>query len=533
MNQKNTAQQPADATATLPPQYPYGAPFCDEDEIDLGEVFRKIGRGKAFIGWVVLLTSLAVAALGVLWFIKNPSATEYGNIIRFNFPTAEQGRYPSGQRFTRNDIVASAVLAKVYRRNHLDRLGISMEDFGAAITVSPYAPNAEFIRRKYEKLLSNRKLSQAEIAQLEQKYQAELSAAQSRFAKVAYTSLSGLGLSDQQIEKVLKDIPQVWSETAIRELGVLDLNIPSAQFFQPGLVDAYEYIQAVQYLKDSADTLKASLKALKEDEIGAQVRDPETGMMVSDIQSRLDSLNSFLINPLMPLVASAGIARNLVDATTYAENKIQQLKDQIETLKAQAAIYQQAIDQYAQVAGGAMPANGATRSGNGIVQYGSDFLSKITELVEKQKDAQFRQQLIQKEIDLRLKITELENQVRELSRALHKYRALSDGKADAASLALKNSIEKKIAAARDELKRLIDIYQRVRDLRSQQIIGRTGALYEQAAPDIQVTTDLAARLKKLALVMAGLDVLALFVAIMIVLVRKPEKSKGEKEDSAA
>ncbi len=507
------------------PNQPNMQPYCvEDDEIDLGEVFRKIAQGKVFIIGSMLLTMLAVAAIGVLWLAKNPPSTEHSNIIRFNFPTAEQGKYPSGQRFTRNDIVASVVLAKVYQLNKLDQLGISMKDFGAAITATPYAPNAEFIKAKYQKLLSNKKLSQTEIAELEKKYTAELSAAQARFAQISYTSLAMLGLSDTQIQKILIDIPKVWSETVIQDLGVLDLKIPSGKFFRPEHVDAYEYIQGVQYLKDSAKIFEDSLKQLAQDEVGGQIRDPETGMVISDIQAQLNNLKNFIINPLVPLVATSGIARNLDEAFTYSENKIQQLKDQIQTLQEQASIYAQAIKQYRlqQTSNGTQNA-----TSQGIIQYGSDFLSKITEPVEKQKDTQFHQQLMEKEIELRLQIAELKNQIKELQRALEKYKAIKNGQEPALIATVQASIEKKLHIAKTELMQLINSYQRIRDLRNQQIIGHTGALYEQVSPEILTTSDLSSRLKKLALIAVGLGVVMLFIAIMIVLIRsrKPNEAK--------
>ena len=74
---------------------------------------------------------------------------------------------------------------------------------------------------------------------------------------------------------------------------------------------------------------------------------------------------------------------------------------------------------------------------------------------------------------------------------------------------------------------LINSYQRIRDLRNQQIIGHTGALYEQVSPEILTTSDLSSRLKKLASIAVGLGVVMLFIAIMIVLIRsrKPNEAK--------
>ena len=507
---------------------------CNEDEIDLGEIFRKIGRGKSFIFWTVALTVLAVFAFGVVWLIQDPPITQYSNIIRFNFPTAQQGKYPSGQRFSRNDIVSSSVLAKVYERNHLDQRGITLDDFAGAITIAPYAPMAEFISAKYQKLLSDKKLTPADIAELSKKYQQEMEAAQERFAQISYTSLAGLGLSDEQIRKILIDIPQVWSITAIHELGVLDLPIPSAKFFQPQLIDTYEYIQAVQYLKESAEVFRGVLDSLSKDEIGAQVRDPKTGLMVSDLQAQLDSMFNFLINPLVPLVASSGLARSLVDATVYTRNKIQQIQDQIATLEEKSKIYQMALDQYAKTSlqrasTVSIPSTQTMSSENGIVQYGSDFLSKITDLVEKQKDAEFRQQLLQKQVELRLQIADLKAQLQHLTRAMRKYERLAKGKDDVIVRSIKQSIENKMAETTKQFVRLIESYQNIRNLRNEQIIGHTGALYEQAVANIQVSSDLLSRIKKLVLIAVGLGVLALFASITIVLIRRsPEVTVSQR-----
>ncbi len=498
-----------------------------DDEIDLGEVFAKIAKGKRFIGYFTAVTVLAVVAAGVAWLFMNPPESTYYRVIKFNFPTVAQGTYPSGERFTRNDIVSSPVVSRVYAQNHLKEKGISLRDFGAALTATPYAPNIEFIKAKYKKLLSNRKLSQAEIQDLEKKYTDELSAAQLKFSRVNFTAFADLGLSKTEIDKVLTDVPKAWSDIAIKDLGVLDLNIPSGKFYNPNLINQYEYIQAVQYLKDSTEILGDGLKALKKDQVGAQVRDPETGYRASDLIAQLDNVNSFIIRPLVPLVAASGLARNIPDALSYAQNKIQQLEDQIETLSEQADVYRTALELYQRSGETAqIGAHQAQIGETGMVQYGSDFLSKVADLVEKQKDAEFRQALLDKQVKLRLKIAELKTQVKELERAVKRYKSLASHKSDALAEMQKNLVENKIRLARDELVRLVSIYQRLLSLRIQRLVDRSGALYEQVSAEVNIESGLPSQLKKILLIATGAGVLSMFLAVMIVLVRRNE-DKGD------
>jgi len=313
--------------SNLPPQVIYQQYPEADDEIDISELFNKIWlRRKSIIASVFIA---GVIALGImsLAMIKDAPERRYSQILQFNFPTAEQGMYPAGQKFSSNDIVSAKVLSEVFERNKLDQHGIKMEDFIDAISVNPFAENAEFIKKKYQGLLANKKLTRPEIESLEKAYLDEIRAAQSRFVRLSFIENNLTGLDAILVQKILTDIPRVWSRISIEELGVLDLKIAGADFYQGELVQRFEYLQTLEYLKDSAKYLGDALDLLVTDEIGGLVRNPQTGKSGYDLQVQLKNLVAFEVEPLFSTVTNLGITRDADKALIYLRNTIQNFQD--------------------------------------------------------------------------------------------------------------------------------------------------------------------------------------------------------------
>lgn len=494
-----------------------------DEEIDLGELFSKVWRRRVFIVGFVIIVSILISGMNALSYLQTPATVTYSETIRFNFPSSVQGKYPSGQSFSNNDLVSTAVLKQVYENNNLDKFNIGFSDFAANFSIAPYASNSHFIQTKYQSLLGNKKLSRTEVEELEKQYQNELQAAQANFAKLAYVENTHLGLTPSLIEKILNDVPKAWSEISIRDLGVLDLKIPGKQFYQPELVEQYEYLQSVQYMRDSADRFDEILQTLQNDEIGGFVRDPETGLVVSDLRARLNSIKEFDLEPIFSVIANLGLVKDSLKATQYLINQIEIKQDQISELKGKEGVIKEAITIYQAIGDkqGLIGAPVDQNSNMGMVQYGDGFLSKIVGMVEQQKDTEYRQQLLSKNLELALKRQSLITSREKLKRALNVLNTNADAESNVAE-----SYSTEINKINQNITNLIDAYQRILEVRNIQVLGKTSSLYAIASDKISVESNVKSKIKKLIMITSVTAVLALMLAVFIALVvseRKAEK----------
>ncbi len=506
----------------LPAQVIYQQSIENNDEIDISELFSKIWNRRLFI--VAFVFAIAVITLGVLsiQLLKNPPETRYSEILRFNFPEAEKGLYPAGQLFSYNDIVSAKVLAKVYEQNDLISKNIKFDKFSDSISINPFSENAAFIKEKYQKLLADKKLSRPEIESLENAYLKELSAAQSRFARLSLIDTSYLGLDEIVIQKILMDIPLVWSDIAIEELGVLGLKVAGADFYQSNLIDRFEYVQTLEYLQESSKYLAGALKLIVEDPIGGLVRNPISGKSGYDLQVQLKSLSDFEIQPLFSTITNLGITKDTDKALIYLKNTIQNLQDKKEVLLKKAENFEAIINQYESNNAGKNATRQETSSG-GFAQYDSTFLDKFTALIEEKNVNAFKQDLLNKRLLVLQEVEDIEGNIIKFQRA--EERLLSSK--NEISEQVRSGVISDIALVRKNFEVLVDEYKGLLAAHNQQALGNNASLYQVISHDVLVETNLKARLKSFILITFLASFVALMVAVVISLVRKSPDRTGQ------
>lgn len=499
----------------LPAQLIYQQPPNMDDEIEISELFNKIWNCRLFI--VAFVFAVGVITLGVLsiQLLKNPPEKRYSAILRFNFPEAEKGLYPSGQLFSYNDLVSAKVLARVYEKNDLISKNIKFDMFSGFISVNPFSENSAFIKEKYQSLLENKQLTRPEIDSLEKTYLGELSAAQSRFVRLSLIDSSYLGLDEIVIQKILMDIPLVWSKIAIEELGVLDLKMAGADFYQANQIDRFEYMQTLEYLQESANYLEGALKLIVKDPVGGLVRIPVSGKSGYDMQVQLKNLMNFEIQPLFSTVTNLGISRDADKAMIYIKNTIQNLQDKKEVLVKKAENFEAIVNQYVSNNVRTTAPNQKADMG-GFAQYDSTFLDKFTTLIEEKNDKVFKQNLLNKRLIVLQGIEDIEGDIIKFKRA--EKRLLSSTKD--ISEQVRSDVIRDIDLARKNFEVLVDEYKGLLAAHNQQVIGNNAGLYQAVSHDVLVETNLISRLKSYFLISFLAAFVALMIAVVISLIRK-------------
>ncbi len=187
-----------------------------------------IWRGK----WTVLLmafiafaTALIVAsAISFLQFSKN-----YEYVVQLTFSGVESQTYPNGTPFSIADITAPAILNEIYKENKISDSGISYQEFADLISITPYAPNRQFILSSYNATFNKRKASLAELEEAQKNLNQKLREDARRAAVLRFRAI-GDKLSQSEISSILAGIVAKWSTKAVEEKGVGETNIQRVDF---------------------------------------------------------------------------------------------------------------------------------------------------------------------------------------------------------------------------------------------------------------------------------------------------------------
>ncbi len=493
--------------------------YRNDDEIDIGQLFTKIWYRKGFIFSFVFIS--VVMVLGVLsanYFIS-PPVKESSRVIQLTFSSSsEEGyrEYPSGKIFSANDMLASNILTKVYERNQLAKHGVNLQDFISAFSVSPYASNTNFIHKRFKGLLSNKKLTRPEVIELEEDYLAQLQEAQSRFVKISYLENGLTGMNSLLLDKVLKDIPKIWSETAIKEQGVTSIKIFGSDFYQKDLAKELEYIKAASYLSVSAKKLAEGLNILSEDEMGASIINVATGRTVSDLKAMLSSLQTFKIEPLFAKFIGLGIAKSSFDAKLYIENKVHELQSRLTVFQNKAENYRKVLSSYGtQSSNQGQGSNGQTND-EGLYRFDSGTFAQLRELLEDKSDTEYKQTLLEERLIIMQKVEEVNSELSQYERALKvilkKKKPYSDEIID--------DTVSRIVPINSQLSALVNEYQQLLDIRNNHLLGSDGSLYSLLSTTMKVDSGLIDFAKKMGLFSGLATFLSLMIAVMIALIRK-------------
>jgi len=285
---ENTPPDPSQA----PYPIPYNHLYPQEDEIDLRELIQKIWATRRTVLLFLLVTTLIVTGV---WSAKsynaiNAAKPEYQLTIDFTFNGIENDQYPNQTPFRLTDLIAPAVLTRVYNQNNLDKYEVQLADFIPNITITPYTPTRKLIFEKY--LPSDdddkKKREQVETQEAQQALETELTQASKRAALISYTPQYEV-LPETVIIKLLRDIPSVWADKAIREKGVLRQNVQlySDELFEPSIINNTTNLMALEITVNKTEQLKAPLNSLATLPAANNIRDTISGHTINDLQKLL------------------------------------------------------------------------------------------------------------------------------------------------------------------------------------------------------------------------------------------------------
>lgn len=416
------------------------------DEIDILGLMRAVI--KTWRAWLlsILIASLVFGAIKMVEILTLTPETVYSKPIRLMFPNAHKREFPSGAKFAHGDIIAPAIAQQVFERNKLNNYGLTVAEFQRGLSASSFSPSYPLILERYNRRLSDKRLTMDAIAELQKQMEEEINQATAGEVLISWR-LSKYDIPREIAEKVLTDLPALWAEKAVKERGVLEIKaqLTTAKSLNLPLIKREEILIAGDILSDKLKLLKKNIDELSTFEGSQSISDPKTGMRLSDLTNALSDLNNFVIGSVLAPVRLQGLTEAPELSTYYYTDKLNQLNIKLSEKEYQATALRDSYRQFNKNSG-----LGSGDNGNGQLlapQLNTDMLDKLASLSGDLEREKYNQKLNDQWLILTREVSEIRSKIAETKQLLS---SLKDAKNTEQSTA------DGLALARNRLPEILD-----------------------------------------------------------------------------
>lgn len=516
-----------------------------DDEIDLRELVRALWDTRVPVALAVIaftaLFWLAMMALSA----RSGVVYSWDSQVQFTFSGVSEGQYPGGEAFSSTDLLSPVVLGRVYEINDLESHGLSRSAFFDAVSVANYAPNREFIVRRFRDQLDGRSLSSAEQRQIEEEFAAALRQASRGQAILTLTLRDRLTsrtpmLPDAVARKVLLDIPRVWARYMTEETGLFapDISLYSVEVLDGSVFRDMDFLMAYDAIRAQFDLLRSNLDALSTLRNSNVVRDPVTGYRLSDVRALKAELEEFVLEEALAPSITTGVSRNPELVVRFFSNRIEDLERRRNLLDTRARRVEQSLADYMASpqagvdVGSLLPSDGLSMGGGTTIpQFGSDFLDRLVQLGSDSGDVQFRQELSRERLDYLLGAAELDAEISRLRQLIAMIEAERQAGPNAGVGSVAETAEL-LSARMDEivadLRVLFLVADRIADRLSELRFGSQEAIYSIArAPDAGEVSALVMTRSNLQRFVLGAFLIAILAVFAVFLRNMLRSNEGE------
>jgi hypothetical protein len=386
----------------------------DEDEIDLLQLLRSLLKTWKPLLVALVAVSVIFGATKALQLVFVVNQATYSKPIRLTFPNAHKLVFPSGAKFSYSDIIAPAVVQMAFERNKLGDFGLSVADLQGSLSAVPYAPTYPVIIKRYEKLMSDKKLSVEQLTDLQKRMQEEIAQATSGEALISLR-LDKEELPQGVVDKLMNDIPAIWAERALKEKGVLNINaqLASVNSLNANLIQLSDVLVAGDMLNEKIGLLKRNIEAMSKFEGAQSIADPVSGMKLMDLSFSVNDFNHYVINGLLAPVRMLGLSNNYHSTAYYYEDKIIKLKTSLAALQRKSTAIQEVYNSYLQYEPSTTQNTGEGKGTTTMVssQLTGDMIDKLVSLSGGAAKEQYKQELNDKRLLLISDIASTEGEI--------------------------------------------------------------------------------------------------------------------------
>jgi len=309
-------------------------PGHDDDEIDLGQLIRKVIGGRTII-YLCTLVAILIAGIGFVGYnlVLQENKGVVSTVISFNFRGIEEGLNPQGDAFNINEITSKKVLEDTILQLGLNSKGINSETLRRNINIQGIIPE-EAMRQ----ITLINKMAEKDISQLE------------RISDMTY--FSNQYRIDLKIDKDMK-LDKTESEQVL--LGIInnykkyfmnkynDREILSTAINTVDL-DRYDYSEYIMLVNSQLGIAKIYLET-KEAE-APEFRSKTTGVSFEDLVAQIDLIQNVEINNVQAIINTFVVTKNKERIFSIYENKIKSLTREMEEHTQRATSLREAAANY-------------------------------------------------------------------------------------------------------------------------------------------------------------------------------------------
>jgi hypothetical protein len=496
-----------------------------DDEIDLlGLLKAVLATWKLWFIALIVVTGLYGAYQASKIVILSNEVT-YAKPIRLTFPDAHKLQFPNGSPFAFGDIIAPAVVQAAHQRNQLNEYDMSVADLQGSLSAEPYAPTYPAIVEKYHKLLADKKLTFDQTEEIQGRMQAELDQA-SRGTVLISMRLDKSQLPESVASKVLSDIPAIWAERAIKDKGVLNLNInlSSSRSLNIDLIQTVEYMIVSDLLDEKVALLRGNIEKLAAFEGVSTISDPESGMKLTDLTNAIDDMNRYVIDELMSPIRYLGLSRDAQLSIFYYEDRLKKLRMELSLLQNQASLAKEAFDTYRRAE--QVMATGGESSSMVVSQLGGDTLDKLMQMSGEAEREAYKQRLNQQWLDFNLQAAQVKSRITDVELIVISLREAAKShnggeRLEAHQLYL-DRVNDALPGILKQLSSYFDVTERIYNQLSIEAVGVRDRLYSPITNRV-LTEKEGLDVKKVILVWLALMFLTTVIVIPVLMIRNAMK----------
>ncbi len=306
----------------------------DDDEIDLGQLIRKIIDGKKTIMFCILL-ALFVTIVGFSGynFIMQDQVGTVSTVLSFNFKGIEEGLNPEGEEFSIAEITNKKVLEDTIIQLGLGAKGIDSETLRRNIIIQGIVPE-DVIKRMS---LINQ-MAEKDVSQLEKL--SEMTYYPTQY-KIDLHILKDMDLNGEEAEQILMTMVNNYKKYFMNKYN--DRQVLSTAITTVDL-DRYDYSEYVMLVDGQ---LNIAHTYLEDKELEApDFRSKTTGVSFGDLISQVELVQNVEINNVQAIIDTFIVSKNKERLYSIYSNKVDTMTLEMNQYKQQGTGLRQAAAEY-------------------------------------------------------------------------------------------------------------------------------------------------------------------------------------------
>jgi len=309
-------------------------PEQDDDEIDLGQLIRKVISGRTRI-YLCTLVAILIAGMGFVGYnlVLKEDKGAVSTVISFNFRGIEQGLNPNGDPFNINEVTSKKVLEDTISQLGFNSKGINSETLRRNISIQGIIPEEAM-----KQITLINRMAEKDVSQLE------------RISEMTY--FSNQYRIDLKIDKEMQ-LDKTESEQLL--LGIInnykdyfmnkynDREILSTAINTVDL-DRYDYSEYIMLVNSQLGTAKTYLEEKQAD--APDFRSKTTGVSFEDLVAQIDLIQNVEINNVQAIINTFVVTKNKERVFSIYENKIKSLTREMKEQTQRALSLREAAANY-------------------------------------------------------------------------------------------------------------------------------------------------------------------------------------------